>query len=67
VSLPEAAATAALGILGELVKRWVSDGRDPETEARRIVESYAGRSAVDTRAYAELDRRFPERTPNTGE
>ncbi len=61
----DAAKQAALAVLGALVDRWITDGKNPEREAKRLTEAYAARAPIDAKLDAAVAAK-PSR-PNTGD
>lgn len=61
----KAAIAAAEALLKGLIGKWVSEGKDPQVEALRIVGIEGGVAAVDAELQALVDAK-PSGTPNTG-
>ncbi len=60
-----AAAEAAVAILKALVDHWVTQGKDPQVEAIRIVGIEGHVHAVDLELQAEVNR-LPKAVPGSG-
>lgn len=63
MSIEAVAADAALLVLKGLIGRWIEDGKDPHTEATKLVSSYEAKADIDAELLAEA-RNVP--TTNTG-
>jgi hypothetical protein len=62
-----AAAFVAEQLLLGLVTKWLSEGKNPEAEARRVVRIESGVAQVDAELQALVDAKPSGKTPNTGE
>jgi hypothetical protein len=56
----------AESLLKGLVTKWLSEGKNPETEARRVVRIESGVAVVDAELQAAVDALPSGKTPNTG-
>lgn len=69
MSLGDAAARAGIAaaeaLLKGLIGKWVSEGKDPQAEALRIVGIDGGVAAVNSELQDLVDAK-PSGTPNTG-
>ncbi len=66
MSIPTAAVAVAESLLTGLITKWLSEGKDPEVEARRIVRIESGVAKVDAELQAAVDS-MPSAKANRGE
>jgi hypothetical protein len=65
-SATSAAVAVAESLLTGLITKWLSEGKNPETEARRVVRIESGVAQVDAELQAMVDAKPSGKTPNTG-
>lgn len=61
-----AAVAVAESLLTGLITKWLSEGKNPETEARRVVRIESGVARVDAELQAAVDS-MPPAKANRGE